>query len=263
MASARKKYRCHVHNIVRDNASSMKKMRRLLKAYNDDLIVYGCFSHYLNLLGQSLASQVIIKHIVDVQKYFRNHHTPSAHVTEFSNSVKPQLPGDTGWNSQLTCIETFIWNWPAYLSIAQEHENGKLINYLNLCRQAKDMSLQWKPIAVAFVRLQSDKSGMAEGCHEWLFLLQNDTFKPYFQAVEVRLLKAIQLFHYVAFIHPFYRVATLCKDKREAAWLAQNSGFLPLLVAYDTQSSSFRASFFSECMLKTCQTLWWKGGVEK
>ena len=98
------------------------------------------------------------------------------------------------------------------------------------------MSLQRKPV-VALVRLPSDKSGLAEGCHEWLSLLQSDTSKPYFQAVEARCVKAIQLFRYVAYIlHPFYRGAKLRKDQREAAhqWcMAQNPGFRPLLVAYD------------------------------
>ena len=91
MASAGEKYRYHVHDIVTNNASSMEKMRGLLREYNDDLIVYGCSSHYLNLFGQSLTPQMMIKHIADVEKYFKYYHTPSAHLNESSNSVKPQL----------------------------------------------------------------------------------------------------------------------------------------------------------------------------
>jgi len=35
--------------------------------------------------------------------------------------------------------------------------------------------------------------------------------------------------------------------------------FLPLLVAYDTQSAPFPQSFFSEPMLTVSPTVWWKG----
>ena len=77
ITSAQEKYGCHVRNIVTDNAKSMEKMRRLLKEEDEDLIVYGCSSHMLNLLGQSVTQSAIIKHIVDIQKYFRNHHVPS------------------------------------------------------------------------------------------------------------------------------------------------------------------------------------------
>lgn len=53
MQSAEEKYGCHVCNILTDNAKSMEKMRRLLKEDDEDLIVYGCSSHMLNLLGLS------------------------------------------------------------------------------------------------------------------------------------------------------------------------------------------------------------------
>jgi len=98
-------------------------------------------------------------------------------LKEMSSTVKPQLPCDTRWNSQLTCIETFIRNRPAYLTIVHEHEDAtdsriaQLVNDFNLYKQAKDMSMQLKPIAVALDRLQSDKSGLADACHEWLSLL--------------------------------------------------------------------------------------------
>ena len=187
MVSAEEKYGCHVRNIVTDNAKSMEKMRQKLQEDDEDLIVYGRSSHILNLLGQSLTPSSVIKHIVDVQKYFRNHHAPAAYLKQFPNTVKPQLPGDTRWNSQLTCIDTYLRNRPAYLAIVQEHEGAidariaGLINDFNLFKQVKDLSQQLKPIASTLDKLQSDKCGLAQACHEWLSLLKDDALHPHME----------------------------------------------------------------------------------
>ena len=42
----------------------------------DNPIPYGCLSHVLNLLGQDLTPAPIMKHIVEINKFFRNHHVP-------------------------------------------------------------------------------------------------------------------------------------------------------------------------------------------
>jgi len=68
------KYGCKVRSIVTDNEKKMGKMKRMLQEDDDQLIVYGCSSHWLNLLGQQVTPSQIMKHIVEVQKYFRNHH---------------------------------------------------------------------------------------------------------------------------------------------------------------------------------------------
>jgi len=101
--------------------------------------------------------------------------------------VKPQLPGDTRWNSQLTCIDTYLRNRPAYLAIVQEHEGAidariaGLINDFNLFKQVKDLSQQLKPIASTLDKLQSDKCGLAQACHEWLSLLKDDALQPHME----------------------------------------------------------------------------------
>jgi len=46
-------------------------------------------------------------------------------------------------------------------------------------------------------------------------------------------------------------------------WISdRNPQFVPLLVAYDTQSAPFPNSFFSERMTKSCPILWWKGALK-
>ena len=62
---------------------------------NMDITVYGCSVHMLNLLGEDVTPSDVIKHVKDINKYFRNHHKPLAWLAEFPDSVKPQLPGDT------------------------------------------------------------------------------------------------------------------------------------------------------------------------
>ena len=57
----------------------------------------------INLLGQDVTPHQIINPIIDVNTYFRNHHTPGALLYEFAiqGAMKPQIPGATRWNSQL------------------------------------------------------------------------------------------------------------------------------------------------------------------
>ena len=85
-------------------------MRRELREANDDIVVYGCSSHLLNLLGDDLSPQQVTAQVVEVNKYFRNNHRASALLDEYKSqgALKPQLIGATRWNSQLQCMNTFI-----------------------------------------------------------------------------------------------------------------------------------------------------------
>ena len=84
--------------------------------------------------------------------------------------------------------------------------------------------------------------------------------------VKARFHQAVKPFHYAAYLlHPTFRGKDLSADQRESArkWISdRNPQFLPLLVAYDTQSAPFPNSFFSERMMKSCPILWWKGALK-
>ena len=114
ISEAGTKFRCRTVGIITDNERKMEAMRNKLYEMDNSLITYGCFSHLLNLMGQDVTPQQIINPIIDVSKYFRNHHTPGALLSEFSNqgAVKQQIPGATRWNSQLECIKIFNKNRP-------------------------------------------------------------------------------------------------------------------------------------------------------
>ena len=113
MSEAETKFRCRTVGIVTYNERIMEAMRNKLYEVDNSLITYGCSSHLL-ILVQDITPQQIIYPVIDVSKYFRNHHTPGALLSEFSNqcAVKPQIPRVTRWNSQLECIKIFNKNRP-------------------------------------------------------------------------------------------------------------------------------------------------------
>ena len=56
--SAKDKYECDVKTIVIDNAKNLEKMKNGLEENYPTLMVYGCLSHWLNLLGQDITPSV-------------------------------------------------------------------------------------------------------------------------------------------------------------------------------------------------------------
>ena len=88
-AYAEETYGCHVRSVVTDNARNMAKMREALKEEDENIVAYGCLAHWLNLLGQDITSQNVMKHVVEINKYFRNHHIPSALLNDCEGSTRP------------------------------------------------------------------------------------------------------------------------------------------------------------------------------
>ena len=94
ISEAETKFECRTVGFVTDNERKMESMRNKLYQMDNSLVTYGCSSHLLNLLGQDVTPHQIINPIIDVSKYFRNHHTPGTLLYEFSNqgAMKPQIP---------------------------------------------------------------------------------------------------------------------------------------------------------------------------
>lgn len=148
------KFNCKVRSFVSDNEKKMVLMRKKLsELYNNEKFVsYGCASHYLNLVGEEIFKMKNIKdltaNILEVQKYFRNHHCAGAWLKNCEGSCKPQLPGETRWNSQQKCLETFIRNRQFYLQIVDEHEKeiddkiARIINNVAIYKEAKSLDGQ-------------------------------------------------------------------------------------------------------------------------
>ena len=63
-----------VIGVVTDNENKMKKMKRLLKEKNKQLLAWGCQAHMLNLLEGDICDKAMLGKINDVSKFFSNVH---------------------------------------------------------------------------------------------------------------------------------------------------------------------------------------------
>ena len=104
----------------------MDKKRRELE-WAESLIPYGCLSHVLNLLGQDLTPASIMKHILEIDKFFRSHHVPSAWLKGQLGCTPPQLPSETRWKAQLICLDSCLTNRTYYIKFIQDHPDEDLV----------------------------------------------------------------------------------------------------------------------------------------
>ena len=265
----RERYGCQVKTVVTDNAKAMGKMRKALEEDEPDIVGYGCLAHWINLLGQDLTPKKIMKHVVAVNKYFRNHHIPGALLSNYVGSVKPQLPGDTRWKSQLHCLDTFLKNRGFFIQIIQEHGDvidnvvaQKIMN-VKLYRQIKDLADLLRPVSIAIDLAQRDSTCLAEACKIFLSLLMNPILEPEKAKVQKRFDEAILPCHLVAYmLHPKYAGEHLTKTQIEVAkeWLVtRNETFLTPVISFQAQAEPFPASFFKAVAREMKPTTWWKG----
>ena len=80
----------------------MVRVRELLVEWRGkSFITYGCSAHYMNLVQNEASPPGIKAHLVEVQKFFRNHHKQSAqlkakggkrpHFAKFSDFIGSKL----------------------------------------------------------------------------------------------------------------------------------------------------------------------------
>ena len=268
---AEEKYNCKVKTMVTDNAKNMENMRKALKEEDDSLVVYGCSAHWLNLLGQDVTPRSVMKHVVEIQKYFRNHHKPNAWLSECDNSRKPIIPGDTRWKSQLNSLDSYTHNRPHFMKIVQDHGDDmdknivKKIMDNSLFKNARDLAERLRPIAIALDICQSDSSSLADATHLWIKLASNDLLQTVAvkSAVQRRKKQALTPEHLVAYtIHPKYQGQLLNGDEMEIVnqWLMdKNPEFISTIIAYRAKSMPFPHSFFTESAIELHPVTWWKG----
>jgi hypothetical protein len=56
-----------------DNENKMLSMIHVIESKYPDVILYGDSEHYLNLVAQAVTPNSLMKHIILINKYFRNH----------------------------------------------------------------------------------------------------------------------------------------------------------------------------------------------
>ena len=69
----------------------MRQELELMYKTENSCLIYGCAAYWLNLLGEDITPSTIIKHVVEVHKYFQKHNAASAWLKECSESVSAQL----------------------------------------------------------------------------------------------------------------------------------------------------------------------------
>jgi hypothetical protein len=144
---------------VSDNEIKMIKMRAILSKQFPSLLTYGCQPHHFNLLEQFISPAEIMEDFVDVNKYYRNHHSPHSKLIE-KGGVQPQIPNDTRWNSQFSCIDTFVTNFHIYREVSSEIVSSKsatvqdkrindLLNKNNAFKNAQTLNNQLTSIGLS------------------------------------------------------------------------------------------------------------------
>ena len=266
---AREKYGCQVKSVVTDNARNMEKMRKALKEEEPDILGYGCLAHWLNLLGKDLTPDQVMKHVVAVNKYFRNHHIPGALLRNCEGSVKPQLPGDTRWKSQGKSLDTYLTNRRFFIQIIQDHGEeidqsiAQKIMDNTLYRKIKDLAEVLRPVTVAIDKAQRDTTCLADATEIFLGLLNNPVLAPYQDKVQKRFGDAILPCHLVAYmLHPKYAGEHLSPAQIEVAkgWLVErNESFIVPAISFQAQAEPFPASFFRAEARGMKPSTWWKG----
>lgn len=183
----KQEYDTKVFAICTDNEAKMRKVRRLITEKYPDMITYGCNAHYLNLLQEDVSNQQVMKHIVEVQKYFRNVHVAHGMLKERGGAM-PQLPNETRWNSNIECLETFKNNHPIYVEIRTQMLQdgssmpvnvGRCIDNIQLLREATYLLDHMKKFGVALDRLQAESCTLADGVNIWMELINDKVFFKY------------------------------------------------------------------------------------
>lgn len=153
---AEESYGCKVVAIVTDNCNVMTSMRASLREEIGNIHTYGCVAHILNLVGQELTDNNLIQKIVEVQKFFKNHHFESASLVKLGG-IRPITPGKTRWNSQLDTLASYTKNHLMYLKVSRENRSTlkdypeilETINDGNIYADAERLLIKLKPVATA------------------------------------------------------------------------------------------------------------------
>lgn len=264
-------FSCHVGSFVTDNAANMAKMRRVLKDNGLNVITYGCSAHLLNLLAHDMEITGIKDHIVQVVRYFRNHHLPAAWYKQAGGNALV-LPQDVRWNTLADCIEKYLQNWPILLQICEEHRNDiqesiyNKVQNIQMKRCAEHYLSLLKPIAVALDVVQRDTCSISEAVNVWKNLeedIQNAGHSNVADKVKNRMKQACTPAHLLSnILDPRFRGNKLSLSDIDAAMeFAGDIGpqVLSDVLNYRGETGPFKQYMFQEDVLKMVTPLaWWK-----
>lgn len=179
----KEKYKVDVFAICSDKIENkIKTLRKLIENDYPHILTHGCSAHFLNLLESVVTLKNIIKHIVEVQKYFRNYHQPHGWLIN-KNSMMPQISNDTRWNSQKECVRTFVENFHKYNEIRMEQsiDSGisNILSNKDLYVEAKNLLNQLIIVGNSLDLLQSDITSIAKAVEIWMNLIKSSELSNY------------------------------------------------------------------------------------
>lgn len=183
---------CKVRTVVTDNARNIEKMCCELEMEDTNLVTYGCLAHVLNLPGQDLTHTAVMKHVVEVNKFFRNYHVPSSWLNDQLGAIRPQLPNEIRWKSQLICLESYNKNRIYFIKFIQDFPDDvdqaivRKVSDLNLFMQVSDLANMLKPVAAALDKAQNDKTGIADVCDMFYSLTLEPALHDHLDKVQKR-----------------------------------------------------------------------------
>nr|XP_047136633.1 uncharacterized protein LOC124813516 [Hydra vulgaris] len=183
----------------------MKKMKEIVQQSYPNILMFGCAAHLMNLVEKDVTPQTVLKHIVEVQKYFRNVHQPHGWL-KAKKGLMPQLPNESRWNSQAECVRTFTSNYHLYLEIQTEHTEHfndsikKILDHVGIFREATQLVKQLDAVAATLNKLQADTTKLSDCVDIWLDIIENPDLENYGQFFRKRFLETMQPFHYLAYM---------------------------------------------------------------
>ncbi|OXA36686.1 hypothetical protein Fcan01_28557 [Folsomia candida] len=127
---AEEKFGCEIGAVVTDNCTTMNSMRSILSA-NSDLSTYGCHTHWLNLVGETLRKL---------------------------GGLQTVLPKRTRWNTQYSCLENFAKNHTIYLDTAKDvkaktpPEISDILTDLYFYQRVTDLMKKMAPVTCAITK---------------------------------------------------------------------------------------------------------------
>jgi uncharacterized protein YuzB (UPF0349 family) len=269
-------FKCKVRSFVTDNASNMTKMREELEKDESgvDVLTYGCSAHILNLLAKDLQIVGVKEHVVEIIKFFRNHHLPRAYLAAEGKGPGLVLPQDVRWNTLCDCLESFIKNWPVLLKICEDHRDvidtgirNKVTN-LAIKRNAEDLLKILKPIAVALDKIQKNSCTISDALVIWkdleknlLNLLDVKGKREFSKRYKMALTPA----HFLAsLLDPRVAVGTLSAKESEAGLeFAQEkyagTSLLSLIIKFQARAEPFNGAMFAkEAVASVTAVEWWQ-----
>ncbi|XP_045110374.1 uncharacterized protein LOC123504116 [Portunus trituberculatus] len=262
---------CTVRSFVTDDYDvNMAEMRKKL-VNGENILIYGCSAHLLNLLLQEMQIRTMKEDITEIIQYFLNHHIPRS-LYKAAGGTLLVMPVETQWNIIADSIESYLKNWEILVKVCKDNskvldqEIIRKINDRTLKRTVKDYLERMKPIAVALNSVQRETTLISDAVEIWLKL--KDDIKEYLtdekdmnnfeRIISVALTPA----HFLSnMIDPRYQGRRLTSEQKDVAEMyvfVYFPMFLTKLMAFRGKTQPFKDYYFTKNVVETMSPLaWW------